>query len=144
MPASSLEADASNSHTSSVQLGVNRATGASLGLTPGAITTENIAVRATGFLLVAVLAVLAPLATDPPESPRTELTLWAPGVVAALRFLTVEGSCHPGAFEDCPDQMLTSHDLSWVTFTAGVACWPRPLLTPRTADAVTVGFTLLR
>ena len=65
-------------------------------------------------------------------------------MVAALRFLTDDGSRHPGAFEDFPDQMLTSHDLSWLTFTAGVACRARPLLTPRTADAVTVGLTLLR
>ena len=122
---------------------MKRATGAWLGLTPGAITTENIAVRATGRLVVAVLAVLVPTATGPPESPQIELTLSVPDVAAVPRFLTDDGSCHPGAFEDFPDQMLTSHDLSWVTFTAGVAC-RAPLLSTRTADAVTVGFTLLR
>ena len=54
------------------------------------------------------------------------------------------GSRHPGAPEDFPDQMLTSHDLSRVTSTAGAACRARGVLAPRTTDAVTVGFTLLR
>ena len=74
---------------------VKCATGFSLGRTPGAITTENIAVRATGRLVVAVLAGLVPMATGPAESPQTELTFsfrtrWrhlgsAPWPAAAIR-----------------------------------------------------------
>ena len=136
---------ASNSQTCSSQAWLKSASGARLGAGvtdgfafPGLTTTENIAERFTGFLVVARRPAARPAARALPESPTTMLTRPLPGVERWARDATPGCAFRRGFLGDVPLHMFTSQEPLSRSETAGATRRRRLALAPATLEVVTM------
>ena len=140
-PSASVEELASNAQTCSSHAELKSARGAALGGAtgrPGLTTTENMADRSTGFLVVARRPAARPAARALPESPTAMLTRPLPGVERTARDATPDGSFKRGFFVDVALHMFTSQEPLSRRETAGAVRLRRLALDPPTLDVVTV------
>src|SRR5436853_407895 len=89
--------------------------------TPGLTTTEKSCGPPVAVLVVAVREAAVPVATAPPESASSELTLPLPVAAGLARVVLVAGLVQVWVTEDFSLQEFTSQELAWATATVGEA-----------------------
>src|ERR1700712_6065733 len=88
---------------------------------PGLTTTEKFCSPPAAVLVVAVREAAVPVATAPPESASSELTLPLPVAAGLARVVLVAGLVQVWVTEDFSLQELNSQELAWPTATVGEA-----------------------
>src|SRR6195952_4424192 len=104
---------------------------------PGLTTTEKFGSPPAAVLVVAVREAAVPVATAPPESASSELTLPLPVAAGLARVVLVAGLVQVWVTEDFSLQDFTSQEFAWLTATVGET-WLAVVVVPGVcAEAVT-------